>query len=294
MNPENDTIGALASPGHVLAPLFANSDLGIAILDQSHRFQSINNSLAAMNGLPIDAHLGKSLRHIIGPVAGELEPRFKRTFASGETIFFELTAKLPARPNTAKWTETFIPIRDASKRVIRVCAIVMEVTEKRRLEESLFALTGKLLYLNTILTRHLEDLSIKSHHRREDGSPLMQSVKLVEQCTAEIIEVLNLVQPLPKSTSKMLLRQANSFSLSALPKIPLSPDDEQLLQRVSQREREVLQLLASNKCNKEVALALGISVRTVEVHRRRIMEKLGLHSISELIHLAIRNGIVDA
>jgi len=60
------------------------------------------------------------------------------------------------------------------------------------------------------------------------------------------------------------------------------------------REREILQMLAENKNNKEIGGRLGISVRTVETHRRSIMQKLNATSIVELVHYAIRNGIVEA
>lgn len=64
--------------------------------------------------------------------------------------------------------------------------------------------------------------------------------------------------------------------------------------RLTAREREVVQLLAEGKSNKEVAAALGVSVRTAETHRTNIMRKLELHSISDLVRYAIRNGIVAA
>ncbi len=60
------------------------------------------------------------------------------------------------------------------------------------------------------------------------------------------------------------------------------------------REREVVQLLAEGKSNKEVADRLGISTRTAEGHRSEIMRKLKLGSLAELIRFAIRNGIVQA
>lgn len=62
---------------------------------------------------------------------------------------------------------------------------------------------------------------------------------------------------------------------------------------LSSRERQILQLLAESKSNKDVAKALGISVRTVETHRRSVMQKLDANSIVELVHYAIRNGIVQ-
>ena len=59
------------------------------------------------------------------------------------------------------------------------------------------------------------------------------------------------------------------------------------------REREVLQLLAEAKTNKEVAAALGIAVRTAETHRTRILAKLDLHSVGELVRYAIRHRIIE-
>jgi len=65
-------------------------------------------------------------------------------------------------------------------------------------------------------------------------------------------------------------------------------------QRLSAREREVVQLLSEGGSNKEVAEALGISVRTAETHRATVLRKLGLDSIASLVRYAIRNKIVEA
>ena len=62
--------------------------------------------------------------------------------------------------------------------------------------------------------------------------------------------------------------------------------------RLTPREREILQLLAEGKSNKEVAALLGISLNTAEAHRANIMLKLDLHSVTELVHYAIRNKII--
>jgi two-component system response regulator NreC len=62
---------------------------------------------------------------------------------------------------------------------------------------------------------------------------------------------------------------------------------------LSSREREVLQMLAEGKTNKEIAVILNLSVYTVDAHRGRIMEKLNLHSINELVRFAVRNGLID-
>jgi DNA-binding NarL/FixJ family response regulator len=68
------------------------------------------------------------------------------------------------------------------------------------------------------------------------------------------------------------------------------PADEAPL---SQRELEVVQLLASGKSNKEAAASIGVSTRTVESHRNHIMRKMEFESFSDLIRFAIRNNLVQ-
>ncbi len=62
--------------------------------------------------------------------------------------------------------------------------------------------------------------------------------------------------------------------------------------RLTPREREIVQLLAEGKSTKEVAVVLGLSVKTAETHRSNIMRKLQLHSVSDLVLYAVRNNIV--
>jgi len=65
------------------------------------------------------------------------------------------------------------------------------------------------------------------------------------------------------------------------------------LDLLTAREREVLQLIAEGKTNKEIAALLNLSVYTVDAHRGRIMEKLNLHSAGELVRFAVRKGLID-
>src|ERR1035441_2690242 len=62
---------------------------------------------------------------------------------------------------------------------------------------------------------------------------------------------------------------------------------------LSSREREVLQMLAEGKTNKEIAVILNLSVYTVDAHRGRRRRRRGLNSINELVRFAVRNGLVD-
>jgi DNA-binding NarL/FixJ family response regulator len=75
---------------------------------------------------------------------------------------------------------------------------------------------------------------------------------------------------------------------------PVKEVPELIRERLTSREREIVQLLAEGKSSKEVASSLGISVKTAETHRANVMRKLELHSVSELVRYAVRNQIIEA
>jgi len=68
--------------------------------------------------------------------------------------------------------------------------------------------------------------------------------------------------------------------------------DDDRYESLSDREREIFQLIADGKVNKEIATLLFISLSTVETHRARIMEKLDLHSAAEIVLYAVRRGVI--
>lgn len=67
----------------------------------------------------------------------------------------------------------------------------------------------------------------------------------------------------------------------------------QPIERLTRRQREVLQLIAEGKTTKEIAQILGISVKTVETHRSRLMEELDLHDVAGVVRYAIRSGVIE-
>jgi DNA-binding NarL/FixJ family response regulator len=64
-------------------------------------------------------------------------------------------------------------------------------------------------------------------------------------------------------------------------------------ERLTSREREIVQLLSEGRSSKDVASILSISLKTTETHRANIMRKLGIHSLSELVRYAVRNQIIE-
>lgn len=97
------------------------------------------------------------------------------------------------------------------------------------------------------------------------------------------------------------LCQNKSYFSPAVSRVMLDDYVRQLSERgitdrydtLSEREREVFQLIAEGRVNKEIAEILGLSPSTVETHRSRIMEKLAVHSAVEIVLYAVRKGIIS-
>lgn len=94
----------------------------------------------------------------------------------------------------------------------------------------------------------------------------------------------------PFFTSK-IARMVLEGYLKAIGNVPQSDSVDVSL---TDRERQIVQLLAEGRANKEIAEILKLRVKTVETHRANIMHKLSLHSIGELVRYAIRNQIIEA
>ena len=84
--------------------------------------------------------------------------------------------------------------------------------------------------------------------------------------------------------------EGKRFIGSGLKYVTHDTDDE--LKRLTNREKQVLQLIAQGKSNKEIAALLELSVNTVSVHRANLMEKMNIHRTAELVLFAIRKGLV--
>lgn len=94
------------------------------------------------------------------------------------------------------------------------------------------------------------------------------------------------------------LRQGRPFFTASVAQMVLESYRQTLIEQgptdaLTSREREVLQLLAEGKTNPQVAAALDITVKTAETHRGRVMRKLRLRSIPDLVSYAVRNGLVQ-
>lgn len=174
----------------------------------------------------------------------------------------------------------------------------LEVTEAQRPDVAVIDLAMPNLNgmeaTRQITSRHPETaVVILSMH--SDESYVMRALKagaraylLKDSAEADLIRAVRAV------------REGKSFFSPAVSKMLLEDYVQQLEQRgeedsyelLTAREREILQLLAEGKSNKDVANLLNLSLYTVETHRAHILQKLGLHTVPDLILYAVRKGII--
>jgi PAS domain S-box-containing protein len=279
-----ETLEAFPEPEQLLAALSA-STVGLAICDRQFRFRAANSALASMNGIPAEALLGKTVRSILGEAAVSMESAIERVLTTGQTVSnSEISAKLPARIKSGHWIENYFPIKDAAGRVMQVGAIIVEVTGQKEREEALRGAMGKSLQ-RLILAMH--ELEVLMRQVLQDDAwtyPL-------DACADHTLSSSKEARGPHKSVSSE--NSARGASGNAPPITTSTAASHPQARIVSPREREVIRLLAGGKTNKSVSSILGISVKTVETHRSKIMLKLNLDSLAGLVRYAILNRIVD-
>ena len=98
-----------------------------------------------MNGLPAEAHLGKSVREILGDFAELIKPHLSQVLTTRQPILnLEISSILPTRSEPGHWLEHYVPLKDAAGEVTQIGIVAVEITEQKRLEESLRGVSEKL------------------------------------------------------------------------------------------------------------------------------------------------------
>ena len=270
----------LSEPYELLSALFNEPTVGLVTVDHQLRYRFVNNALATMIGVAPEKLLGKTIHDVLGKAAIAFEPPFKHVFSSGVDVSnLEISAKLPKRDEVGYWIQNYFAIRNAAGKVKRVGAIVVEITEQTKLQQSICRIAN-ILFRNLLLSAHDSDVLLRHVMQRS----LRQTPDSRANRNKSAVSGLSNQTPgFPHQSVQEALQVYSERDANATAgAVALTP-----------REREGVKLLVEGTGNKETAAILGITVKTVETHRARIMLKLGLHSTRELVHYAIHNKILD-
>lgn len=121
-----------------LDTLLANSPVGFAFYDEQFRFVRVNQPMADINGVPVDAHLGRSLPDLLPDVGPKVERLLRRVAATGRTVpDVEISGQTPAQPGVERhWLASYYPVPGPDGDPIGYGAMVVEITERKRLERA--------------------------------------------------------------------------------------------------------------------------------------------------------------
>ena len=212
----------------------------------------------------------------------------------------------PSRPITVFLTDDHTVVRQALAEMIGrhpEFEVVGQCGDGLRVAEQVQAIKPDVLVLDVAmpglngldicrdLTRRMRNLAVLILSMHDDEEFVVRAMEngalgymTKEADDSQLIEAL-------RSVSRGELYLAPGLSRGVLQRLGRGGDDP--YEQLTARERQVLQLIAESKTNREVADALGIAVKTVETHRARLMRKLDIHDQTTLVKYALRKGIIS-
>ncbi|MEG4231893.1 PAS domain S-box protein [Microcoleus sp. Pol11C3] len=119
--------------------LYQTTPVGLAVLDTDLRYVRLNQSLAQINGLPVEAHIGHTLREIIPHLADTAEPVLGRILETGEPKRnFEISGETKAQPGVVRtWLLNWLPLKDTGGEIVGINVVVQEITDRKMAELAL-------------------------------------------------------------------------------------------------------------------------------------------------------------
>ena len=195
---------------HLLATFSHTSAIGIAICDNQLRYQSVNTALAATNGISVEAHLGNTIRDVLGQAAEAVVPALTKVLATGEAMSNQFAVRLPSREGIVHCVVSYFPVKRAANRGPWLGGILVETTALKRLHQLCSRLTdgsvgmrGKERYwrireLESSLNQYFEALtislaSVAQHVWQSDKSADEQMAPAIESLDKRILVMRTLV-----------------------------------------------------------------------------------------------------
>jgi DNA-binding CsgD family transcriptional regulator len=279
----------------------------IFLFDEHNCCVAANGSLTTGSDGCSEQHIGQRISQILGRADASIETAFERVRGTGEAVrSLELSLEAPSGERKL-WSVDVFPACNTLEHERWVGLAFTEVTRTNELRIRLSALSTRLEMTASDgdsepfeYPRRFAEVFERSvrllHHsmsvrRRVSQTWVASSLRRGAWYSPHMrpLEVLH-----PEETHETTETHAGTApETGTIPKgLPL--EDTARGERPSHREMEVVKLLAEGKSNKEIGTILQLSTRTVETYRARIMIKLNVHSVAEVVRYAVRSGLVEA
>lgn len=284
--PRTDNSPNLEHLNYLLTGIFNSASVGLAVFDPQLRIVTANPAFASMiakSSVPNCA--GKTINEILGCAAEDLEFAIKATFDTGrQHPSVDLVTKMPEADLVNHWLFNLLPIKDHVDGRLQVAAIAVETSHQKRIEQYFLTLMADMSWI--------KDQIFKDPPARQNPHDYLrpnEKIDLLGAVSEDVRHFASMLQGDASSSKREL--ELSGHSVAADQSVA-SRLEVQKLATLSPREREVLCLVASSKGSKEIAALLNIEAKTVDTYRARLMLKLDLHSISDLVLCAVRNHLV--
>jgi DNA-binding CsgD family transcriptional regulator len=259
------------------------------MFDVQTRVVMSNSAFASMiANSSVSACLGKTIHEILGDRAEELEAAIKQVWETSETEpGIQVLKGALSTDQVNHWLFTLFPIRDQGDGLTRVAAIGVETNHQKRVEQYLLTLMADMSWIRNQISTCPSTLQ----NRREIHQPI-EKTGLLDLVSEEVSRFFAKLQGGAASS-----RNGTTSIDGQPPGVnhqdgPPRPENNQL-GSLSPRELEILTLAGNGKSNKEIALMIHISIKTVETHRNRINRKLDLHSPTDVVLYAARHHLIS-
>lgn len=119
--------------------------IGLAFFDVGLRYLRLNEALAKINGVPVAEHIGRTVGEVLPDMPAHVEEDLRRVLKTGKPLIErEVIGRTPASAQTRAWLVSYYPVRTAADLLLGIGAVVVEITERKRAEESIAGLNKRL------------------------------------------------------------------------------------------------------------------------------------------------------
>ena len=177
----------IASQLAQIESVYRNAPVGLCVLDRELRWVRINERMAEANGVPVEAHIGRTIREVLPELSESAEPRMREVLRTGKPVLgLELTGETPARPGVRRtWVESWIPLLDPEGEALGISIVAEEVTEQKAAERALRESERR----QRILARAAELMSAPmAVEKRLDSLARLLTETLCDLCLIDLVD----------------------------------------------------------------------------------------------------------
>ncbi|HLK66847.1 MAG TPA: response regulator [Bryobacteraceae bacterium] len=229
----------------LLRALTEGAPVGFAFLDQEMRYRLVNPELASFNGVPVSAHIGRTIEEVVPTLAADVRRVIQRVVETGEPVLdHELIGETPKAPGQSRsWSASCYPVRSADGRLTGIGWAVVETTEQKRAEKERQDFEKRVLE-----AQRLESIGLLAGGIAHDFNNLLTAVlgnaSLARELSPSNSPVANFLDEIVKASERAAHLTSQMLAYSGKGQFYLQTVD------LSQETREVVALVQSAFSNK--------------------------------------------